>query len=170
MLMFRRIVSSVTAVAFSLSLVGTAAADDPKKLDGPALLKRGTLRDIFAGRDAGASGGGDAGAAGTVVAVDAGTAADGGAVAKEDSKEERSAKRKAQTEELKKKYGDDLDKPGVRDELRKHNRRMARLRRIGRIAKAESKDAIQKRVEVAIVKEKKRHDAAMDKLRKAGAK
>jgi predicted outer membrane protein len=178
MLMLRRLVPSVTAVAFSLSLAGTAAADDPKKPQ-PAFV-RPNLRNVFGLRDGGSppiavvdAGGAVAvvDAGGPVVAVDAGgPVADGGAVAKEDSKEEREGKRKAQAEELKKKYGNDLDKPGVRDELKKHNRRMARLRRIGRLAKAEGKGGIQKRVEVAIVKEKKRHGEAMDKLTKAGAK
>jgi hypothetical protein len=91
------------------------------------------------------------------------TAADGSR--RDELTEEQKAKRKEHMAELRAKWGEMLKKPGVKEEMKKHLSRLAKLRRIGRVAKDAKKDGIQKRVDAAVAKEKQRHDKTMDELK-----
>jgi hypothetical protein len=84
---------------------------------------------------------------------------------REKLKESRAERRKAKLAELKAKYGDIVDKPAVRAELRLHAMRMARLHRLERIATAEGKDDAAKRVQALVTKENARHAKRMDELK-----
>lgn len=84
---------------------------------------------------------------------------------REKLREERKAKRKEHMAELRAKWGQMLKQPGVKAEMRLHMSRMARLRRIESLAKAKNKDAIVKRTEAAMEKEKARHQKRMDELK-----
>lgn len=88
-------------------------------------------------------------------------AGDGGA----DDKGDRKERQKAHMAELRAKWGAILKIEGVREEMRMHSSRLARLRRIDKLAKAGGKEAIAKRAEAAIEKEKARHDKKMDELK-----
>jgi hypothetical protein len=84
---------------------------------------------------------------------------------REKLKESREERRKAKRAELKAKYGDILDKPAVRAELRVHAQRMARLHRLERIANAKGKEDAEKRVQALVAKENARHDKHMEELK-----
>lgn len=103
---------------------------------------------------------------------------DAGAIkeAKEDLKEARKElseaakeRRKAHMAELRAKWGTILKMDGVKEEMRTHSSRLARLRRIEKIAKEKGKDAVAKRAEANIEKEKARHDKKMAELKAKGA-
>jgi hypothetical protein len=87
---------------------------------------------------------------------------------REKLKESRTERRKAKLAELKAKYGDIVDKPAVRAELRLHAMRMAKLHRLERIATAQGKDDAAKRVQALVTKENARHDKRMDELKAHG--
>ncbi len=92
--------------------------------------------------------------------ADALKSGDAGA-AKEIREEMRKTHRTRHLVDLQRRYGDALKLPGVKDELKVHARRMARLRRINTLAHSEKKEAVQKRVEEAMHNERARHDKKM---------
>ncbi len=90
---------------------------------------------------------------------------------KDDRKELRDARKKRRDEhmaEMRAKWGEILKKPGVKEEMRVHSRRMSRLRRIDKLAKEHKKPAVEKRAEAAMAREKARHQKKMEEL-KGGA-
>jgi hypothetical protein len=88
-------------------------------------------------------------------------------------RETRIERRKTERASLKEKYGVELlQRPAVREELRTHAERMARLHQIKRVAddmKNAKKDKIPDRVDKLIERENARHDRAMSALQNAGA-
>lgn len=86
---------------------------------------------------------------------------------REKLREERKERRKKHLDEMKAKYGPGLKVPAVRAEMRVHAARMARLHRVEHLAKVAKKDAVVKRTEAAIEKEKARHQKRMDELKSA---
>jgi hypothetical protein len=91
--------------------------------------------------------------------------------AKEDldkMKDEIREKHKAHMAELRKKWGEMLKNPAVKEEMRLHASRVAKLHRIDELAKADKKDAIAKRAEDALAKEKTRHEKRMEALKADG--
>lgn len=105
---------------------------------------------------------------------DAKKSGDAGAVAEEkkelkeaekELKEERKKRRDQHLAEMRAKWGEISKKPGVKEEMRIHARRMSRLRRIEKIATEKKKDAIVKRATAAQEKEKARHQKKMDELK-----
>jgi chromosome segregation ATPase len=83
-------------------------------------------------------------------------------------RETRKERRKERREAIKEKYGDVLDKPAVRAELRLHAWRMARLKRIRAVATSEDKKDTVARVDKLMEKEKQRHQKRMDHLKSKG--
>lgn len=83
--------------------------------------------------------------------------------------EEQKERRKAHMAEMRAKWGAIQKMPGVREEMRMHASRMARLRRIDKIALEKKKDAVAKRAEAAMEKEKARHEKRMTELKAKGA-
>lgn len=99
---------------------------------------------------------------------DAGAVADEKKDVKQAADELREARKKRRNEhlaEMRAKWGEILKKPGVKEEMRTHMRRMSRLRRIEHLAKEGKKDAIAKRAAAAMEKEKARHQKKMDELK-----
>jgi hypothetical protein len=92
------------------------------------------------------------------------SAAPGNSGRRELTEEEKKA-RKEHMAELRAKWGQLLKQPGVKEEMRQHQSRMAKLRRIAKLAKEEKKDAVVKRAEGAMEREKDRHDKEMGKLK-----
>lgn len=88
--------------------------------------------------------------------------------AREKLKASREERRLVARKALEAKLGDLWGKPAVRAELRIHARRLARLHQIERVAKAEGKEAVVKRVDVALAKENARFTARMDALKAKG--
>lgn len=80
-------------------------------------------------------------------------------------REKREDRRKEWREEAKKKWGDLVDKAPVREELRVHGRRMARLERVRFLAEASGKKDLLERADKAIEREKARHEARMAALK-----
>ena len=74
-----------------------------------------------------------------------------------------------QLAEARAKWGDTLKKPGVKEEMKLHARRLARLRRMAKLANAAKKDAVEKRAKTLIEKEKSRHEKKMEELKAAAA-
>jgi hypothetical protein len=108
---------------------------------------------------------------------DARRAGDGGAIddAKRELRRDRLKltkdqleKRKEHLAELRQKWGGFFKHPGFRDEMRLHHHRMAKLRQIERTAKAEKKDALAKRVDALMAKEKARHQTVLDGMKADG--
>lgn len=85
--------------------------------------------------------------------------------AAEELREARKKRRNEHLAEMRAKWGEILKKPGVKEEMRTHMRRMSRLRRIEQLAKNGKKDAIAKRATAAMEKEKARHQKKMDELK-----
>ncbi len=89
----------------------------------------------------------------------------------EQLRETRKQRRAAHLAKIKQKWGDAVDRPAVRSELKVHAWRMARLNRIRELATAEDKKDVVARVDKLIEKEQARHDKHMDVLKKQeGAK
>ncbi len=84
---------------------------------------------------------------------------------KKELTDEQKQKRKEHMAELRAKWGEQLKKPGVKDEMREHMKRMAKLRKIARVAKDAKKEAVEKRAEAAMKREKERHDKKMETLK-----
>lgn len=80
-------------------------------------------------------------------------------------REDRREARKAQQRELREKWGESIKKPAVKEELKVHGRRMARLTRARAVAEEAGKKELVARIDKLIEKEKARHQAAMDKVR-----
>ena len=80
-------------------------------------------------------------------------------------RETRAERQKADRDELRSKYGDILQQPAVREELRTHDSRIARLNQIKRVADDEKKSKISARADKLIDRENKRHDRRMDALK-----
>lgn len=85
--------------------------------------------------------------------------------ASDELKEARKKRREEHLAEMRAKWGDILKKPGVKEEMQTHMRRMSRLRRIEHLAKEGKKDPIAKRASAAMEKEKTRHQKKMDELK-----
>lgn len=85
--------------------------------------------------------------------------------AKKELSEEKKKKRAEHMAEMRAKWGEILKKPGVKAEMGLHSRRMARLRRIEKVATEKKKDALVKRAVAAQEKEKARHQKKMDELK-----
>ncbi len=104
-------------------------------------------------------------------------AGDGGAIddAKKELRRDRRQltkdqleKRKAHLAELRQKWGGFFKAPAFREEMRLHHHRMAKLRQVERIAKAEKKDGLVKRVDTLVTKEKARHQKVLDAMKSDG--
>ena len=83
-------------------------------------------------------------------------------------RETRKDRRQARREELKKTWGDLPKHPAVKNELKLHAWRMARLKRIRAIADSEGKKDTVARVDKLMEKEKQRHQKRMDHLKSKG--
>jgi colicin import membrane protein len=83
-------------------------------------------------------------------------------------RETRKERKQASREEVKKLWGDLALKPAVKNELRNHAWRMARLKRIRAVAEAEGKTELVKRCDTLIEKEKDRHQKRMEDLKAKG--
>ncbi len=90
--------------------------------------------------------------------------------AKADLKASRDARRTAHIDMMRAKLGPNADKPGVKEELKKHNSRMARLHTMERLAVAAKKEEVLKRVRTALEKEQGRSDKAIEAIKNGGAK
>lgn len=82
---------------------------------------------------------------------------------REDRREERRA-------ELEKKWGDVLDRPLVKAELRTHARRVARVQRVAFLADANGRTDLAVRAKELLEKEAMRHQQRMERLRAEGPK
>jgi len=137
---FAALALAITSTAFLPS--AHAKDGEPKEARDKVREERKELRDAMRSGDAGA--------------------------AKEAREDLRKARKAARFAEMQKKYGSALGTPAVKDEMKTHAKRMARLHRIETLAKNEKKDAIVKRTDAAIEKEKARHDKRMDQLKSGG--
>jgi hypothetical protein len=94
--------------------------------------------------------------------------------AREDKLEEmrktRTERRQARLKELRDRWGEVANRPPVREELRNHARRMARLTRAKHVAIGANKTEIAARIDKLIEREKARHQAQMDKFRAEAGK
>jgi hypothetical protein len=143
---------ALAAVGASLAVASPAAADKPdKEAKKEQREARKELREIL-----------HDGGAGSQAAKDA---RDKLKESRDKLRESRAERRKAHQAELKAKYGDIVDKPAVRAELRLHGQRTARLHRLERIATAKGKDDDVKRVQALVAKENARHDKRMEELK-----
>ena len=79
--------------------------------------------------------------------------------------EKRSERRDARREEVKKRWGNLVEKPAGRAELRKHARRVARLERIIFVADATEKPKVSENAKALLEKERTRHQARMEALK-----
>ena len=79
-------------------------------------------------------------------------------------RETRAERRKELRTELRQKYGANLQNAALREELRTHASRLARLNQIKRIADAEEKDKLEDRAEKLIERENARHEKQIAKL------
>ncbi len=84
---------------------------------------------------------------------------------REDRREKRQERRKERREKVKEKWGDIVKRPAVREELRRHARRMARLGRLLDLAEEEKKDDAAKKIKALMEKEQARHDKRMAALK-----
>jgi hypothetical protein len=89
---------------------------------------------------------------------------------RKEKREERKAKRQERVKEIRAKWGDMVNRPAVRNELRIHAQRMARLNRARRLAEEAQKTDTVARIDKLIERERTRHQAAMDKHKTEGAK
>ncbi len=80
--------------------------------------------------------------------------------------ETRAARAEAQRALLVDRFGPVRDNPALRNELRHHAWRLARLHRIQLLAVTEGRDPLKVRVEQLITKENARHEQAMQKFAK----
>lgn len=80
---------------------------------------------------------------------------------------DREQARKAQIRELREKWGDSIKKPAVKEELKVHSRRMARLTRARAVADEAGKKELVARIDKLVEKERTRHQTSMDKIREA---
>jgi hypothetical protein len=83
-------------------------------------------------------------------------------------KESRGERRRQHRADLKERWGDGLAQPAAREELRHHERRMARLERMLLLAQTEragaAKDKLVARIEKLIAHENGRHERKMEQL------
>ncbi len=89
--------------------------------------------------------------------------------ARKELTEAQKERRKAHMAEMRAKWGSILKMEGVKEEMSTHASRMARLRRIEKIATEKKKDAVAKRAQAAMEKEKARHEKKMTELKAKGA-
>jgi hypothetical protein len=89
---------------------------------------------------------------------------------RQEKREERKAKRQERVKEIRAKWGDMVSRPPVRNELRNHAQRMARLNRARKVAEEAQKTEMVTRIDKLMEREKTRHQAAMDRLKTEGAK
>jgi hypothetical protein len=89
-------------------------------------------------------------------------------------KESRGERRRQHRADLKERWGDGLAQPAAREELRHHERRMARLERMQLLAQTEragaAKDKLVPRIEKLISRENARHQRKMEQLQAQVAK
>jgi hypothetical protein len=88
--------------------------------------------------------------------------------AKKELSEAQKERRKAHMAEMRAKWGTILKMDGVKEEMRTHASRMARLRRVEKVATEKKKEATVKRAQAALEKEKARHDKKMAELKTKG--
>jgi len=79
-------------------------------------------------------------------------------------RETRAARAEAERARLVERFGPAKDNPALRNELRHHAWRMARLRRIQLLAVTEGRDPLKVRVEQLMAKEVARHEQAMQRF------
>jgi len=84
-------------------------------------------------------------------------------------RETRAERQKADRDAVREKYGDIIQQPSVREELRTHASRIARLNQIKRVADDEKKTKVSARADKLIDRENKRHDKQMDALKSGKA-
>ncbi|HMY18546.1 MAG TPA: hypothetical protein PKA58_19605 [Polyangium sp.] len=83
-------------------------------------------------------------------------------------REDRQAIRRNHRKELREKWGEAVvKKPGAKEELKTHGRRMARLARARKVAEELGKKELVVRIDKLMEKEKGRHQAAMEKVKEA---
>lgn len=85
--------------------------------------------------------------------------------AEQDLKAAKKKKHLEQLAEARAKWGDTLKKPGVKEEMKLYAKRLSRLRRMAKLATAAKKDAVVKRANTLIEKEKARHEKKMEELK-----
>lgn len=138
------------------ALLGVLGATSPALADGPLKEAKDKVKEEKKElREAKKSG-------------DAGAIAEEKKELKQAEKELREARKKRREEhlaEMRAKWGEILKKPGVKEEMRVHARRMSRLRRIEKIARDAKKEAVVKRATALQEKEKARHQKKMDELK-----
>jgi hypothetical protein len=78
---------------------------------------------------------------------------------------DRAERRKHRIEQLRKMWGDSLSVPAVREEIKMHARRMARLRRMKELAVEAKKTKVVERIDSLITKEEDRHKKHMETLK-----
>jgi TolA-binding protein len=83
-------------------------------------------------------------------------------------RETRAERQKADRTAVREKYGEIVQLPAVREELRTHASRIARLNQIKRLADDEKKTKIAARTDKLIDRENKRHDKQMAALKASG--
>jgi hypothetical protein len=82
----------------------------------------------------------------------------------EQKRKTRDARRKARKEGLKKRWGDTIQMPEIKAELRRNARRMARLQRIKELATDKENEKLLERVDKLITMETGRHERRMIQL------
>ena len=80
---------------------------------------------------------------------------------------DRDARRDREREETQRRYGELLAKPAVRDEMGRHNRRLAQLEYLDQLARAKGKSDLVARIAALLTKESVRHEKRMQALRKS---
>lgn len=88
--------------------------------------------------------------------------------AREKLAQDRDARRDREREEAQRRYGELLAKPAVRDEMARHNRRVAQIDYLDQLAKAKGKSDLVTRIAALLTKEAVRHEKRMQALRVSG--
>lgn len=82
--------------------------------------------------------------------------------------QDRDARRDRERDETQRRYGELLARPAVRDEIARHNRRVAQLDYLDQLAKSKGKADLVTRIAALVTKETVRHEQRMQALRKSG--
>lgn len=88
--------------------------------------------------------------------------------ARQKLRETRKERRESLVKAAKDKWGDLVKKPRVREELRTHARRIARLNQMESVAKENGKDELVERIQKLRDKENARHDKRMEAFKAKG--
>ncbi len=88
--------------------------------------------------------------------------------AREKLAQDRDARRDRERKEAQRRYGDLLAKPAVREEMARHNRRVAQIDYLDQLANAKGKSDLVTRIAAILTKEAVRHEKRMQALRVSG--